>query len=92
MSRSSDDVERAGEDRFVCPDYLNRVTEGLDASYLGSHDRTGRPHLRERPRSQNCPMRSLPRSNAPGAFETAPAKRLESRPSASPRSGEWRSN
>ena len=82
MSRSSDDAKRAGEDRFVCPDYLNRVTEGLDASYLGSHDRTGRPHLRERPRSQNCPMRSLtrslPRSHAPGRFETAPAKRLES--------------
>jgi hypothetical protein len=42
VSRSSDDVERAGEDRFVCPDYLKRATvEGLDASYLGSHDRTG---------------------------------------------------
>ena len=55
MSRPSDDAERTGEDRFVCPDYLKRATvEGLDASYLGSHYRTGRPHLRERPRSQNA--------------------------------------
>ena len=80
MSRPSDDAERTGEDRFVCPDYLKRATvEGLDASYLGSHYRTGRPPLRERPRSQNCPTRSLPRSNAPGRVETARAKRLENR-------------
>jgi hypothetical protein len=80
VSRPSDDAERTGEDRFVCPDYLKRATvEGLDASYLGSHYRTGRPHLRERPRSQNCPTRSLPRSNAPGRVETARTKRLENR-------------
>ena len=74
---------------LLAPDFPQRLSFSSTGSpSLAFIFRDGAP---PRPKS-NCPTRSLPRSNAPGRLETAPAKRLENRPSGSPWSGKWRSD